>query len=201
MHEGYDPEGSAIGGSDLALIKLAKEAPATVETVELKTSETPWTSYDRVLIAGYGRTVGGSSDVEDPRPVSLRAIVRRPLTGDSMKTVREGLRKNAMGEMPETFANMWLDLIFDSSAESEMVWLDQTDKRGACSGDSGGPAFVIEDGKIKQLGVATSVLTGASPEETCLIASNYTNVLKYKGWISENYRTLTGRDASRIFPE
>lgn len=197
MHEGYDAEGSSLGGADLALVKLAKPAPATAEIVELKDSDTPWTSYDRVLIAGYGRTLGGSA--EETKPLSLRAVVRQPLIGESLKTVREGVRNHVLKEMSDSFATMWLDWIFESGTDSEKVWLDQTDRRGACSGDSGGPAFVFENGKIKQLGVASSVLTGANPEDTCLIASSYTNVLKYKTWISENYQTLTGRDASRLF--
>jgi secreted trypsin-like serine protease len=54
--------------------------------------------------------------------------------------------------------------------------------RGACAGDSGGPAYVQINGD-HQLAGATS--TGAEFLGTCLgLINNYTDVRYYKDWIS-----------------
>lgn len=53
--------------------------------------------------------------------------------------------------------------------------------RGACAGDSGGPAYIKVNGELQ---VAGATSTGAELAGNCLgLMNNYTDVRYYKGWI------------------
>lgn len=197
IHEGYDKNSDDFFvRSDLALVKLSAPAPASVETVELKLSDRPWSSFDQILVAGYGKTVGGTGDNEDP--IALRALVRQPLRESNLEQVADRIRTAIFGSAMDTVTfGLVKNMLFDSSFEAESIWIDQTDEKGICSGDSGGPAYVVEDGRIKQIGVASVVLQD-KPSKTCLMTAASTNVRKYRDWIGRSYTQLTGRSADRV---
>jgi secreted trypsin-like serine protease len=57
------------------------------------------------------------------------------------------------------------------------VHLNESKGQGTCSGDSGGPAFIIRDGKLRLWGVTSrgSIL--------CDFEGVYTNLVEYRSWI------------------
>jgi secreted trypsin-like serine protease len=64
------------------------------------------------------------------------------------------------------------------------VLLDQTKKKGACHGDSGGPAIVLSGDHYYLFGVTSR---GYPPNgmDDCTSQSVYTNILSYMDWIAD----------------
>lgn len=71
------------------------------------------------------------------------------------------------------------------------VMLDQSLRKGICSGDSGGPAYVKQDGKLYLMGVASrgdSIPLPLTP--SCFIMSIFTRVDAYQTWIKDTSAIL-----------
>jgi len=68
--------------------------------------------------------------------------------------------------------------------------LDQSQGRGGCAGDSGGPAFIKISGELRLVGVLSR------PEEanhTCRKPTVYTKVAAFSEWIQINSRALAAK--------
>lgn len=63
------------------------------------------------------------------------------------------------------------------------VSFDQSEGRGACHGDSGGPAYVKIGDKIKLFGITSRGLS--DPDDSCRKLSGYTYLPVYKEWVKE----------------
>jgi secreted trypsin-like serine protease len=72
--------------------------------------------------------------------------------------------------------------------KSEMV-LDQTHGHGACHGDSGGPAFVKQGGKMVLAGVTNRSYPNRAPDD-CGHKVVYTKVSAYQNWIKQGEQQL-----------
>ncbi len=72
------------------------------------------------------------------------------------------------------------------SFSSTEVEIDQTGKHGACHGDSGGPAFILNKGHFYLWGVTSRGSSGEEDElfssTECLVDSIYTKISAYKAW-------------------
>lgn len=62
------------------------------------------------------------------------------------------------------------------------ILIDQTQGKGACHGDSGGPAYIRVDGKLKVFGVTSRGVN--DPNNDCSVAAAYTSVPFYAEWIA-----------------
>lgn len=73
-------------------------------------------------------------------------------------------------------------------SETEVLF-KQDQGRGACHGDSGGPAFLNVNGKVLLFGVTSrsATLSGGS---TCLEGSIYTNIVSHMAWIRSAVQQL-----------
>lgn len=72
--------------------------------------------------------------------------------------------------------------IADNNYSKTEVKLDQRQGRGACHGDSGGPAYIKVDGYIYLWGITSRGVDDA--KDDCSQFSAYTNAVVYKKWIS-----------------
>lgn len=76
------------------------------------------------------------------------------------------------------------------SSESDKFIVDQSNGYGVCSGDSGGPAFVLNaKNKYVLMGVASGVRQSESQTE-CSNQSEFTKVSAYQDWISTSIKKL-----------
>lgn len=193
VHDDFD-ELSDIDKNDIALIKLSRPAPADMSPVPLVEEGADWTQ-ETFLIAGYGRSEGGVG--VDPRPAELRSIERRPLVADSYEKVKAVVKSVYFLEEDERLFDVFFARVFDLSKEAVYIWIDQTDRKGMCVGDSGGPAFVHRNGALKIAGVASHFVNTDKAEETCLLTSAYTNIQRNRSWIRTTYQAMTGLEMSK----
>ncbi|MES2857178.1 MAG: trypsin-like serine protease, partial [Bdellovibrionota bacterium] len=80
--------------------------------------------------------------------------------------------------------------ILDPAYGKSELTVDQSKGKGACYGDSGGPAYVEIEGKLHVAGVTSR------GEEECLIATIYTSTAAHVDWISEASQRLTLKHAA-----
>lgn len=72
--------------------------------------------------------------------------------------------------------------------QTEVV-VDQTDGKGACHGDSGGPAFAVSGGKITLWGVTNRGYPDNAPDD-CVHYAVYTRIAAYASWIASTEAEL-----------
>jgi secreted trypsin-like serine protease len=68
------------------------------------------------------------------------------------------------------------------------VLMDQTNGKGACHGDSGGPAYVNVNGQLLLFGVTSRGVE--DPNNSCNVDAAYTNILPYATWIAREIKAL-----------
>ena len=74
-------------------------------------------------------------------------------------------------------------------AQTELLIEQTADGKGACHGDSGGPAFAQINGQLVQVGVTSRSATEAGGL-TCQSGSIYTNVAAQAGFIEKTIARL-----------
>lgn len=97
--------------------------------------------------------------------------------------LKDGVRKTESEEMRKT------EVTVQSVSFSETeVMLDQSKGKGACHGDSGGPAYVTVKGASALMGVTSR---GANdPNDNCGVSSIYTTVTGHLGWLKSTAKEL-----------
>jgi len=73
------------------------------------------------------------------------------------------------------------------------VLIDQTKGKGACHGDSGGPAYVEVNGKKLLWGVTSRGVN--DPKNDCSVAAAYTSIPFYAAWIERTAKALNSSNA------
>lgn len=94
--------------------------------------------------------------------------------------IESGVLKTGSGLLRETTVKVEEPLVGKTE-----FYIDQTNGRGICSGDSGGPSFVQNSfGELVQVGVTSR------GDETCENGGLYTLVPAFTNWINSTVRTL-----------
>ena len=92
--------------------------------------------------------------------------------------VTDGETETGSGKLRMTHSTL-----IDQHSATEFV--SDGKKTSVCFGDSGGPAFIQEEGHLQQWGVASSVTNQA-----CNEASIHTAIMKYESWIKSSIAKL-----------
>lgn len=92
--------------------------------------------------------------------------------------ITNGERSTGAGVLRSTEA-----LIKNAHFSETEILIDQTNHKGACHGDSGGPAFVkLSDGKYLYWGITSR---GYGPKgENCESYSIYTKIMPFRSWVN-----------------
>lgn len=81
--------------------------------------------------------------------------------------------------------------VSDSHFNKNEIKLNQSSKKGVCSGDSGGPAFIVKDQMIHILGVTSRGDKSKNPlTPRCKKYSIFTRIDGYQDWIKETSEYL-----------
>ena len=134
--------------------------------------------FEGSLPAGFkvARMVGDASDLKDGMPVTIAGFGRTTMTGQDSDVV----------------ALLKADIVLSNASYSQTeVLFQQYQGRGACHGDSGGPAFVkTSSGQLALFGVTSRSAT-TTGGDNCMEGSIYTSTAGQTAWISKAMATLS----------
>lgn len=151
--------------NDIALLKLEKEAPADFQLAKLPDVETikKLTKGSKVTLAGYGIT---------------NAVTRKVVQDKNGKLTVVELPSRGTGTLRKV-SNIVVQSV---TVDQKEISFNQKNLRGACHGDSGGPALLkLEDGSYIQVGVTSR---GTNKLGNCNEGAIYTGVFGQLEWIT-----------------
>lgn len=176
VHPKYGPtEDDQAVWNDVALLKLEKDAPEDFQLAQLPTAKpnletqkveiSPSIEKDaKLTLAGFGIT---------------NAIVRKVIKNKKGKEVVVELPSSGTGTLRHV-SDILVTAVTDDQKE---ISLDQSNYRGACHGDSGGPALLLqEDGTYVQVGVTSR---GTEKLGNCNKGAIYTGLAGHLDWITK----------------
>ncbi|MES2802722.1 MAG: trypsin-like serine protease [Bdellovibrionota bacterium] len=159
--------------NDIAIVKLEKAAPADFKLAVLPNAETikQLTKGSKLTLAGYGIT---------------NAVIRKLLKDKNGKVIIGKDGQPATIELPGhgsgTLRRVSNIAVAGITADQKEISFDQQTLRGACHGDSGGPALLkLTDGTYIQVGVTSR---GTNPLGNCNEGAIYTGVAGQLDWIA-----------------
>ena len=79
--------------------------------------------------------------------------------------------------------------VLSLSATGQEITLDQSQGRGACHGDSGGPAYLVDPVSKKNMLVGVTS-RGIDPNGSCDVGAIYTGVMGYSKWIDDSLKKI-----------
>lgn len=162
---GSNKSDSTKSANDVGLITFEGTAPEGFKTVTLATSK-----LARVLKVGAEVTLSG---------YGLNKFKRNPTTGRPIISEGSGVLR-----LVNTVK------VLSVLPSFEEITLDQSQGKGACHGDSGGPAYLYNK-RLKK-----NILVGLTSRGTgdCDQVAVYTSVIGYEKWISENSKQLANQN-------
>lgn len=183
---------------DLALLKMEHDAPAAWSSVKLS-AQSVNPQFNQLLSAGFGRSTP-DPDETDPAGLILRfAYLNRISDSTALaqsnginQNFREYLLNNNVASAERTLINQILisNNHFATGPDLDFLYVDQSEGKGICSGDSGGAAYYQVNGKYYVVGVASYVGNSVSEDGVCAGFAAYTQVLRYRSWIDANFNAM-----------
>jgi len=161
--------------NDIALIKLAADAPTSFQFAKLATAA-DLASIDTTVtptLSGFGVATA-----------IVNKVVINPITKQpELVPVPEKIPSS--GVLRKVEKQTIVNIIADAGKD---IVLDQSKGTGSCHGDSGGPAFLKQaDGTLLQIGVASR---GTDKIGNCTEKGIYTNVAAQRGWIDAAVQSI-----------
>ena len=148
--------------SDLALVKISENRPSEQKVLALDLSP-PTSPTFAILSIGYGITNS-----------QLTVTEGQPFSGDGLETLR-----------------VTTDNVVDFDVTRSSFLIDMSTGHGINSGDSGGPAIVLQNGIPQILGVARSVSFDTVGNTRIFDEfGTYTSVPFYQDWIQKELKIL-----------
>ncbi|MBC7466497.1 MAG: trypsin-like serine protease [Bdellovibrio sp.] len=161
----YNPQSDSMTEStnDIALLRLVADAPAEIQTAALPPAGLALKQGDMVSLAGYG----------------VSQFKMDPSTGEALLSKGSGLLRKADDIKVQTVL-----------PSGEEVTFDQSQGRGACHGDSGGPAY-LKVAATETTPAATYVVgvTSRGPGD-CNEIAVYSSTIGQAKWIAATSAVL-----------
>lgn len=175
VNPGWNPSGNSQKPdtwNDIALIKFTGTVPAGFQPATLLSDARDLSPNTSVVLAGYGVNEMKLTHI-DPKtfPDLTTAVARGQVACNRDRTECVTMSSSGSGLLRSTQVTV-------SKLLPNEVVLDQTHGTGACSGDSGGPAYVLKNGRYYLWGVTSRGNVGCDSDGI------YTNILTYKDWIA-----------------
>lgn len=187
VHEGYD---SSTLDNDIGLLRLAE--PASAKTIALIDSDM---ESGAATVIGWGLMEDGyfptalmEAEIELVPNAACNAGIKEIYARDLDSVLREfagrmRYSETAVAEATQAIAATMRDPLTDNM----LCAGTETGARDACNGDSGGPLFVVKDGRPVQVGV---VSWGEGPMDAGAACGHanaygvYTRLANYRDWIA-----------------
>lgn len=138
-----------------------------------------------------------STDLDDVR---ISKIAEVSQTNSAMQMISIGYGRTeiegAAAENPESLLNYVLKPVLDYKAENQKITVEQFDKTGICSGDSGSPGFIYDTSKKEffVIGIASYVTHAKNKKgedrtaESCHGYGVYMSAIIFNKWINDSVK-------------
>jgi hypothetical protein len=126
------------------------------------------------------------------KPARLLTAVFAFNPGQEVLLAGYGISNGNTGEGSATLRKVKVTIDDPKFANTE-IRLDQRNGRGACHGDSGGPAYVTYGGVTYLWGITSR--GDQDIQDNCSQFSVYTNALAYRGWLQKESQRLNALPA------
>ncbi|MGE5086480.1 MAG: S1 family peptidase [Bacillota bacterium] len=169
--------------NDIALLKISGQMPEGYQLAQILTDDSLIKAGTSVTLAGYGVTSVTKTPV-DPKayPHLDEAIATGEISCSNDKTECYVLKHNNENILKKT------DVQVTSLFGNTEVELSQSQGKGACHGDSGGPAF-LNVGGVEYVWGVTSRGSGKNGIDDCSDMALYTKANDFKDFIVKTLDT------------
>lgn len=183
VHPNYNPnevDNKDSDWGDIAVIKFSGTLPPGYKPVPLLANDSILKRGQIVTVAGYG-----VSQV-DVAPVDIKRIsnIDQAIQDGEVLCEDDTTRKNCVAVDMSGDGVLRQTTVSVSSVQETEFQLDESKGHGTCAGDSGGPAYIEQDGQYFLLGVTSR---GSA---LCAGTGVYTNAVYYKDWIASTVQQL-----------
>lgn len=158
---GRTPAGAGGTNNDIGLILIEEKAPQGFQLAKIAPAQ-----LSRTLRAGSEVTLSG---------FGVNKFQRHPVTGESLVSEGSGVLRKV--------DKIKLLSILPSGEE---LTFDQSIGRGACHGDSGGPALLFDKVTKRNVVIGVTSRGGGNCDRTVV----YTAVMGYESWIAQKSKEL-----------
>ncbi|WP_413587364.1 S1 family peptidase [Bdellovibrio sp. HCB274] len=184
-HEDFNTgeENMAISGNDIGLMMYEGTTPKDYTPAKILTEPTALKRDAMTILAGYGVDSAEVITIDPKKQKNLQAMIDRGevyCDHDDARKARHCVREELSG--PAILKAVTVKIKYTPN-EGEVV-LDQTQGQAACSGDSGGPAYIQVGDEFQLWGVTSRSGLGCN---TDII---YMNILHYATWITTTAKSF-----------
>lgn len=180
-HENYNDsaEQRTLNTNDIALLKYEGNLPDGYRPAIFLPDMQSLTRGAMVTVAGYGVDEVLTEPL-DPRKISRKKLEEGLENGEIVcdAQLKHCFSIEMNGDGVLRAAEAPISAVYDTE-----VRLDET-RRGTCSGDSGGPAYIQKNGTYYLFGVTSR------GSEMCDSYGLYTNALAHKAWLEKTAHSL-----------
>lgn len=180
-HEKYSPEEQETNDfdwSDIAIIKFKGATPSGYHSATLLENGKILRPGMTAIMVGYGVSQVSTYPIEARKVKNLKEAlaIGEVICDDDHKDCIE-VSMTGDGELRETYATI-------AHIVRSEIRLDESHGRATCSGDSGGPIYIEQEGQRYLIGVTSR------GSQLCDRVGIYTNAAYYKDWIDYNVKKL-----------
>jgi len=171
--------GTDVNSTDIIVRRVVTTAttPAwpTNQDKDLNTGDMAMVGFVGGLPEGFkaAKMLADSSQLKDGETVTLAGY-----------GLSDGVAGTGAGKL------RFVDTTIQQAAYSDSeILMEQSKGKGACHGDSGGPAYIMVNGERLLAGVTSRGVN--DPENHCNVSAAYTSIAYYQDWITQEAATLS----------
>ncbi|MDD4974862.1 MAG: trypsin-like serine protease [Bacteriovorax sp.] len=178
----WDPKNESIeiNTGDIALVKFKGKIPAGYRPATFLADASLLKIGNMVTVAGFGVNIVSSKKIDPNKYPHLDEAIEY---GEVLCDDENGKNINCVEIDTDGDGILRTTTAPISSTQTTEIILDER-KSGTCSGDSGGPAYIRQNGEFYLFGVTSR---GSA---LCDEVGVYTNALYYRPWIAETIKLL-----------